>query len=88
MAVPDSCARFTLGLAIRPSRREGHYLRDYYGDYGEYVLKGLQSTPEQLKESLRAFAAIGTDEMMIWPTIPEIEQLDLLRAAIPREYFQ
>lgn len=70
------------GLGENAIERAGEYLLSYYGDYGKKVIKGLQSSSQQLNETLKSFAQIGTDEMMLWPTIPEIGQLDLLRAAL------
>ena len=75
-------------LGSNPVETGGVYLRNYYGDYGEMVLKGIQSSPQQIRETLQAFEKIGADEMMLWPTIAEIEQLDLLGAALSPDYLR
>jgi alkanesulfonate monooxygenase SsuD/methylene tetrahydromethanopterin reductase-like flavin-dependent oxidoreductase (luciferase family) len=59
------------------------YLRDYYGGYAERLLKGLQTNADQLKQILSAYSDIGADEVMLWPTIAEMEQLELLSKALP-----
>lgn len=70
------------GLGDNSVDRAGTYLRDYYGEYGEMVLKGLQSSSQQIKDKLELFETIGADEVMFWPTIPEIEQLDRLTQVV------
>ncbi len=64
------------------------YLKDYYGAFAEHLIGrgGLLSNREKLKESLMAFSKAGVDELMLWPTIPEMEQLELLADAVPQEY--
>jgi alkanesulfonate monooxygenase SsuD/methylene tetrahydromethanopterin reductase-like flavin-dependent oxidoreductase (luciferase family) len=64
------------------------YLKDYYGAFAEHLISrgGLLSNREKLKESLMAFSKAGVDELMLWPTIPEMEQLELLADAVPQEY--
>lgn len=73
-------------LGSNAVERGGVYLRSYYGDYGEMVMKGLKSSPEQIKESIKSFGEIGADEVMLWPTIAEMSQLDQLAAALSHDY--
>jgi alkanesulfonate monooxygenase SsuD/methylene tetrahydromethanopterin reductase-like flavin-dependent oxidoreductase (luciferase family) len=72
-------AYFALG---RDSAAKGAaYIRDYYGFMGsqvENVVNGILSSMSAVKNALRAFSEDGTDELVLWPTIPEIEQVDLL----------
>jgi alkanesulfonate monooxygenase SsuD/methylene tetrahydromethanopterin reductase-like flavin-dependent oxidoreductase (luciferase family) len=70
------------GLGNKSVDRAGEYLRNYYGELGEMILKGLQSSPQQIKENLRSFESIGADEVMFWPTIPEIYQLEQLMSVV------
>jgi alkanesulfonate monooxygenase SsuD/methylene tetrahydromethanopterin reductase-like flavin-dependent oxidoreductase (luciferase family) len=70
-------------LGNNATERGGPYLRSYYGGFAERLLKGLQISSDQLKETLSAYNEIGADEVMLWPTIPEMEQLELLSKALP-----
>lgn len=62
------------------ANRGGPYLRDYYGanPYTDTVVANLPATPEKLKARIQAFEEVGADELMLWPTIAEIDQLDRL----------
>ena len=79
-----SCTYYALGDGA--VEKAGAYFKSYYGDFGETALQGLQSSPAKIKETLKALASIGADEMILWPTIPDIRQLDLLKSAIPSDY--
>lgn len=60
--------------------RGATYLRDYYGasPYTENVVAGLPATPEAVKTLVKAFEDVGADELTLWPTIAEIDQVDRL----------
>ncbi len=73
-------------LGEKPVERGGAYLKSYYGDYGEMVIKGLKSSPEQIIESIKSFGEIGADEVMLWPTIAEIGQLEKLVKTLSSDY--
>jgi alkanesulfonate monooxygenase SsuD/methylene tetrahydromethanopterin reductase-like flavin-dependent oxidoreductase (luciferase family) len=62
------------------ANRGGAYLRDYYGanPYTESVVANLPATPEALKARIQAFEEVGADELTLWPTIAEIDQVDRL----------
>ena len=49
-------------------------------------MKGLKSSPDQIKESIKGFEEIGADEVMLWPTIAEIGQLDQLVSVLSPDY--
>jgi alkanesulfonate monooxygenase SsuD/methylene tetrahydromethanopterin reductase-like flavin-dependent oxidoreductase (luciferase family) len=72
-----ACAYYALG----PDAQEGgaSYLHHYYGpEWGPLITQGLLATPEALKEARRAFADIGTDELILWPCLPALDQIDQL----------
>ena len=73
-------------LGSNATERGGAYLRNYYGDFAEMVMKGLKSSPDQIKESIKGFEEIGADEVMLWPTIAEIGQLDQLVSVLSPDY--
>lgn len=61
--------------------RGGDYIRDYYGYMGEaadYMANAIPSTPEAVKAAIQAYADVGADELMLWPTIAELDQVDRL----------
>jgi alkanesulfonate monooxygenase SsuD/methylene tetrahydromethanopterin reductase-like flavin-dependent oxidoreductase (luciferase family) len=58
----------------------GAYLRSYYGFIGpmaEGMVKGLPQTPDAIRRLIQGFADAGVDELILWPTVAELEQLDL-----------
>lgn len=59
-----------------------HNIREYYGDYGASVWQNAIKTPEQAKERVEAFEAVGCDEYVIFMTAPAVSQAERLAAAI------
>lgn len=58
-----------------------HYLRDYYaftGPFAEKITEGLLTTPQAIAQFLRGYEEAGCDILVLFPTIPDIEQLDRL----------
>ena len=79
--------RFVAGqyCAIGPKDKAGAYIRDYYGFLGQYaerIASTLPTTPQELSEVVKAFEAIGLDELILWPCIPELDQVDRLAEVI------
>ena len=77
--------RFVMGLyyALGPdaAERGSVYLRDYYAF--EPAITGLMAgsilaTPEAIGGAIQAYGDIGVDEIVFWPTIPELAQIDRL----------
>lgn len=61
------------------------YLREYYaftGAFAEKIAEGLLTTPQSIAQFVRGYAEAGCDELVIFPTIPDIAQLDMLSEAI------
>jgi alkanesulfonate monooxygenase SsuD/methylene tetrahydromethanopterin reductase-like flavin-dependent oxidoreductase (luciferase family) len=70
------CLYFALGE--RAVERAAPFLRGYYSQYGEYLLNAMRK-PNALSDSIRAFENTGiVSELMLWPSIPDGEQLELL----------
>jgi len=72
---------FYYGLGPDPRERGGAYLRSYYAAMGprvEMMINNLPITLESIKERIHAYADIGADEVILWPTTPDLEQLDQL----------
>jgi alkanesulfonate monooxygenase SsuD/methylene tetrahydromethanopterin reductase-like flavin-dependent oxidoreductase (luciferase family) len=57
------------------------YLRDYYaftGPFAEKIAAGLLTTPQAIAGFLRGYEEAGCDEMVLFPTLPDIAQLEQL----------
>jgi alkanesulfonate monooxygenase SsuD/methylene tetrahydromethanopterin reductase-like flavin-dependent oxidoreductase (luciferase family) len=62
-----------------------HSLRTYYGFLGEmaeYVVQGAARTPEQIVDRVRQFTDAGFTDFVIDPTVPSLDQVDLLADAV------
>jgi len=42
------------------------------------IARSLPVTPEAIKDMSKAFADIGTDELMFWPALADLDQIDRL----------
>lgn len=74
------CAAY---FGLGDTARAGTYLRTYYaGPMGDAIANAVLSTPEAIKEAIQAFTSIGADELILWPTIADLDQVDRLAEAI------
>jgi alkanesulfonate monooxygenase SsuD/methylene tetrahydromethanopterin reductase-like flavin-dependent oxidoreductase (luciferase family) len=62
--------------------KAGHrYLRDYYaftGPFAERIAAGLLTSPQSVAQFIRGYKDAGCDELVLFPTVPDISQLDRL----------
>ncbi len=61
------------------------YLRDYYeftGPFAERIAQGLLTTPQAIVSFLRGYADAGCDEMLLFPTTSDVEQLERLMEVV------
>ena len=70
-------------IALGPGGKErgAAFIRNFYGATGprtEMIVNVLATTLEVIKERIQAYAEIGTDEVILWPCTPDLEQLDQL----------
>jgi alkanesulfonate monooxygenase SsuD/methylene tetrahydromethanopterin reductase-like flavin-dependent oxidoreductase (luciferase family) len=67
-------------IALGPDAltRGGNYIRHYYGPWGDMVAKALPTTLEAIKGAIQAYTDIGTDELILWPTTIDLDQIDQL----------
>ncbi len=77
------CAYFGLG----PDAAEGigAYIRSYYGYLGPQIEGAVQATPatpEAVKQTIQAFADAVADELMLWPCLAHLDQVDRLAALV------
>lgn len=69
------------GLGKEAKEHIQTYLREYYafsGPRAEIIVNAASSTPAMVKETLRKFADIGMDELLFWPCLPRLDQVERL----------
>jgi alkanesulfonate monooxygenase SsuD/methylene tetrahydromethanopterin reductase-like flavin-dependent oxidoreductase (luciferase family) len=57
------------------------YLRDYYaftGPFAERIAQGLLTSPQTVHQLIRGYADAGCDELILFPTAPDLAELDRL----------
>ena len=57
------------------------YLKDYYaftGPFAERIAAGLLTSPQSMAQFIRGYQDAGCDELVLFPTVPDIAQLDRL----------
>lgn len=62
-------------------QRAGDYLRHYYsyvGPKAEYLARGVIADGPRLRAALDAYAEAGCDELILFPCVPEPEQVDFI----------
>lgn len=76
---------FALGDAIADAG--ARYLRDYYaftGPFAERIAEALLTTPQSIVQFVRGYKDAGCDELVLFPTVPDLAQLDRLADVIGR----
>ncbi|MDQ6773307.1 MAG: LLM class flavin-dependent oxidoreductase, partial [Candidatus Dormibacteraeota bacterium] len=66
------------GTAAEAGRQ---HLRDYYrftGGFEERIAAGCLVTPTQVKDFIRAYEDLGCDELVLFPTLARLDQLERL----------
>ncbi len=48
------------------------------------MIESIPRTEEGVRATIRGFAGIGADEVLMWPCVPELDQVDRLAALVPR----
>lgn len=75
------------GLGPDAAELAARYIRDYYRFMGPAVegfATSIPSTSEAVKATLEAFAAVGVDELIMWPCIANLEQVDRLADVVAK----
>ncbi len=68
-----TCFYYALGPN---AERGGDYLRDYYSSFGpaaDDMARSIPSTPEAARGLIRGLEEVGADEVICWPTVPELD---------------
>lgn len=77
------CAYFALGE--RAAERGTVSLLHYYSfapERARHIAGALPTSPEKVQALIQAYKDIGSDELILWPTIPEMDQLSRLADVI------
>lgn len=70
-----ACTYYALG----DSERARTYLEDYYGaQFAGYIYPPMPKSASEIEALLDGFAAAGADELIFWPTVADLAQLDQL----------
>ena len=65
------------------------YLLDYYeftGPFAETIAEGLLTTPQEVVQFIRGYEERGCDELLLFPTVPDVEQYEHLEAVVETEW--
>ncbi|HWQ13184.1 MAG TPA: LLM class flavin-dependent oxidoreductase [Roseiflexaceae bacterium] len=82
---PRIVGSLAYALGEGPHERAARHIRDYYaflGPRAELIAQRLPSQPAPLRAAIERIAGLGLDELVIFPAVPEIEQIDRLLDAI------
>jgi alkanesulfonate monooxygenase SsuD/methylene tetrahydromethanopterin reductase-like flavin-dependent oxidoreductase (luciferase family) len=75
-----------LYYALGPNAdRGGDYIRHYYSYFGpaaDDMARSIPSSPETIEGLIRGFGDVGADEVVCWPTVAELEQVDRLAEVV------
>ena len=61
------------------------YMKDYYaftGPFAEKIAAGLLTSPQAIAQFIRGYAEAGCDELVLFPAVSDISQLDRLGAVL------
>ncbi len=76
---PRFVGAFYFGLGPNALERAGQYIKHYYtflGPMAEGMAQSLPATPEAVRQAIEARLQIGMDEVILWPCIPDLDQID------------
>ncbi len=61
------------------------YMKEYYaftGPFAERIAAGLLTSPQAVAQFIRGYQDAGCDELVLFPTVPDLDQLDRLAEVI------
>ena len=77
-----ACLYYALGPN---AERGGDYIRDYYSYFGpaaDNMARSIPSSPEAIEGLIHGLEEVGADEVICWPTVAELDQVDRLAALV------
>ncbi|HET6833914.1 MAG TPA: LLM class flavin-dependent oxidoreductase [Acidimicrobiales bacterium] len=72
-------------FALDDAERGAAYLRDYYaftGGFAEKIAAGSLTSARAVKDFIRGYEAAGCDELVLLPTVADIDEVDRLAEVI------
>jgi alkanesulfonate monooxygenase SsuD/methylene tetrahydromethanopterin reductase-like flavin-dependent oxidoreductase (luciferase family) len=78
---PRFVGAFYYALGPDAATKGADYLRHYYrflGPTAEMIAGHLAATPEAVKAQMRAFQDVGMGELIAWPCVAELDQVQRL----------
>jgi alkanesulfonate monooxygenase SsuD/methylene tetrahydromethanopterin reductase-like flavin-dependent oxidoreductase (luciferase family) len=72
-------------FALGDVERGNAYLRDYYaftGPFAERVVAANLTSPRAIKDFVRGYEQEGCDELVLFPTVSDVDQLDRLAEVV------
>lgn len=78
---PQLWAQAYFALGDGATEAGARYLRDYYaftGPFAEKIAAGLLTSPQAIAQFLRGYAEAGCNEIVLLPTVADLEQLHQL----------
>ena len=79
---PQLWAQGYFALGDEAVKKAGYrYLRDYYaftGPFADRIAAGLLTSPQAVAQFIRGYQDAGCDELVLFPTVPDLAQLDRL----------
>lgn len=82
---PRIVALTYFALGDRADRKKDEYIKDYYGflgDFAEQIASYVPATVEALTGAIKLFQDAGVDELILDPTIAEVDQVDMVADAV------
>lgn len=70
-----------VALGPNGTERGGAYIRNYYammGPRADMMARALPTTLQAIQDSVKAFEDTGANEVILWPTTTDLEQIDQL----------
>jgi alkanesulfonate monooxygenase SsuD/methylene tetrahydromethanopterin reductase-like flavin-dependent oxidoreductase (luciferase family) len=65
------------------------YLLDYYeftGPFAERIAEGLLTSPQEIVQCIRGYVEEGCDELILFPTVADMEQYERLEEVVQNEW--
>ena len=72
-------------FAFGDPERGNDYLLDYYaftGPFAERIAAGNSTSARQLKDFVRGYEEAGCDELVLFPTVADLDELERLTEAL------
>jgi alkanesulfonate monooxygenase SsuD/methylene tetrahydromethanopterin reductase-like flavin-dependent oxidoreductase (luciferase family) len=84
---PQLWAQGYFALGDNAAQIGTRYMKDYYaftGPFAERIALGLLTTPQAIAQFIRGYEEAGCDELVLFPTVPDLAQLEQLAAVLSR----